>query len=242
MIWAKHLIAETEQTRVSRDRTGTDDLLVELAIEAGERLVRGAGEAEAAITLAVGDRRWFATALVGLSGTGVDRRGTTLQGRSGKAERTHHEPIRLAVRVHIADVLLLGRGREVELEADAVTLQDIALAVGDTVVDEAAGGRAESISLVLAHDERGFGYERRILVERDGRYRREHVNGYHYGDGCGQPTCNAHPVISSCAPRHIDQDTHGHNALSALHPPAPGRRSVPPDRAPTTSSATLNQS
>ena len=48
------------------------------------------------------------------------------------------------------------------MEADAVTLLDLALAVGDKVVHEAAGGGAESICLVLADNERGFGCERRI--------------------------------------------------------------------------------
>src|SRR5262249_29047334 len=121
----------------------------------------------------------------------------------GIAEGAHHEPIRLALRVHIADVFLPGGGREAELEADAVTLQDIALTVGDTIVDEAAGGGAESISLVLAHHEGRFGNERRILVERDGRYRREHLNGYHYGHGYDQQACNAHRVIPPSAPRNI---------------------------------------
>jgi hypothetical protein len=78
--------------------------------------------------------------------------------------------IRLALRVHITDVLFPGIGREVELEADAVTFQDIALAVGDAVVDEAAGGGAERVSLILAYHEGGFGIEERIFVEGDGRY------------------------------------------------------------------------
>src|SRR5262249_7604403 len=127
----------------------------------------------------------------------------------GIAEGAHHEPIRLALRVHIADVLLPGGGREAELEADAVTLQDIALAVGDTVVDEAAGGGAESISLVLAHQEWGFGNERRILVVRDGRYRREHLNGYHCGHGYDQQACNAHRVIPPQLRGTFDQGARG---------------------------------
>jgi len=76
MIWTEHLIAEgirAAQRFVGRDRTGGDDLLVELALKARERLARGAGEANAAITLTVVDRRWYATALVGRSRTSVDR-------------------------------------------------------------------------------------------------------------------------------------------------------------------------
>jgi hypothetical protein len=108
------------------------------------------------------------------------------------------------LRVHIADVLLPGGGSEGELEADAVPLLDIALAVGHTVVDEATGGGAEGISLVFSHDEGRFGVETRILMERDGRCSREHLNGYHYGDRFDQPACYAHRIISFSARRRID--------------------------------------
>jgi len=215
MIGAEHLISEgirAQRRRVGRDWTGADDLLVELANEARERLVRGAGEAEAAITLTVGHRRRHPTAFVAPSGAGVDSLGTTLHDVSREAERAHHEAIRLALRVHVTDVLLPGAGREVELEADAVPFQDIAFAVGDTVVDEAAGGGAERVSLVLANHEGGLGIKGRILVERHGRYGGEQLSRYHCGDGCDKSAGDAHlgyqPFCSGAlrsTSRHIDR-------------------------------------
>src|SRR5439155_9240612 len=197
MIGAEHLISEgirAQRRRVGRDWTGADDLLVELANEARERLVRGAGEAEAAITLAVGHRRRHPTAFVAPSGAGVDSLGTTLHDVSREAERAHHEAIRLALRVHVTDVLLPGAGREVELEADAVPFQDIAFAVGDTVVDEAAGGGAERVSLVLANHEGGLRLEGGTPVERDGRYCGEQLSSYHCGQGCDKRAGDPHLV------------------------------------------------
>jgi len=199
MIGAKHLISEAERIRAprrrrGRDRTGSDDLLVELVIEARESLVGGAGEAETAIALAVGDRRGVATALVGLPGAGVDRLGAALHDVSRKAERTHHEAVGLALGIHIADVLRHGAGRKVELETDAVTVQDVALTVGDTIVNKAGGGGAQRISLVLANHE-GLGIKDRVVVKGEGRHRGEQLDGYHCRDSHDKATGDAHVVI-----------------------------------------------
>ena len=72
------------------------------------------------------------------------------------------------------------------MEADAVTLQDIAPAVGDTVVHGAIGGGAERVCLVAANHEGGFG------VRGGGRYCGDQLNGYQCGDDREEPTCDAH--------------------------------------------------
>src|SRR5690348_9754231 len=78
LIGAKYLVTEiirAPRRSFSRDRTGTDALVVEFVFEAGECLVRCAGEANAAIALAIGHRGGDPIACVTLSGTGVDSLG-----------------------------------------------------------------------------------------------------------------------------------------------------------------------
>ena len=176
MIGAKRLVPERIRApcrRSGRDGTRADDLQV-------TRPQR----ADTAIALAIGHRGRHATALVGCSGARVDRQGPTLHGVRRKAVRAHQKAMYCALRHHVADVRFPGGGRDVEREADAVTLQDIAPAVGDTVVHGATGAGAERVYLVVANHERG--------IQGDGRDGGDHLNGDHCGDRCEKPTCDTH--------------------------------------------------
>jgi hypothetical protein len=130
-------------------------------------LARAALEANATVTLAKGYRRDHPTSRVSRSRAGVDGRGTTLLHILRQAEGAHHITIRLALPVHITDILLADRVRVAELETDAVTLQDSALAIGDSVVNEASRRGAERVLLVFANHEGGLGIERRIRMEAE---------------------------------------------------------------------------
>jgi len=140
---------------------------VEPAGEAREPLARAALEANATVTLAEGYRRDHPTSRVSRSRAGVDSRGTTFLHIVWEAEGAHHITIRLALPVHIADILLADGARVAELETDAVTSQDIALAIGDSVINEATRRGAERVLLLFANHEGGLGIERRIEVEAE---------------------------------------------------------------------------
>jgi hypothetical protein len=178
MIGAEHLVPERIRApcrRSGRDGTGADDLPV-------TRPQR----ADTAIALAIGHRGRHATGCIVCPRARVDRQGPTLHGVRRTAVRAHQEALRRALRHHVADVRFPGGSRDGELEADAVTPQDIALAVGDTVVHGATGGGAERVVLVVANHEGGFG------IRGGGRYGGDQLNGDYCGDGCAEPTCDAH--------------------------------------------------
>jgi len=140
---------------------------LEPASEAREPLARAALEANAAVTLGKGYRRDHPTSRVSRSRAGVDGRATTFLHIIWQAEGAHHIAIRLALPVHITDILLADGARVAELENDAVTSQDIALAISDSVINEATRRGAERVLLVFANDEGGLGIERRIQVEAE---------------------------------------------------------------------------
>jgi hypothetical protein len=182
MIGAKHLVPERRRApcrRAGRDRTGAGDLYLEVDIQ------RWPAEADTAIALAIGHRGRHATGCIVCPRARVDRQGPTLRSVRRIAVRAHQEAIRLALHHHVADVRFPGGSRDGELEADAVTPQDIALAVGDTVVHGATGVGAERVCLVVANHEGGVG-------SCGGRYGGDQLNGDYCGDGCAEPTCDAH--------------------------------------------------
>jgi hypothetical protein len=116
-------------------------------------LASGALEAKAAITLAIGYRCAHATSRVSRSGTGVDRRATTFLHVFRKAEGAHHIAIRSALPVHITDISLASGTGETQLETNTVAVLDIALAISDSVINEATRLGAKCVLLVLANHE-----------------------------------------------------------------------------------------
>lgn len=203
IVLAKYLISEAIRAalrRLSGDRTGAHDLIMlEPDIEAREPLVRGALEAHATITLAVRDRRDHPTPRVARSGAGINRRATTFQDVTRQAKGTDHIAIRLALLIHVTDILLAGGAREAELETDTVTFQDVALAIGDPVIDEAARLGAERVLLVLADHERGFRSEGRFQGETEHRDRGEQLDGCHRRHSAKKPTHDMHLIAPFCA-------------------------------------------
>jgi hypothetical protein len=140
-------------------------MIAQATSEARNPLARGALEAKAAITLTIGHGRDYATSRVSRSGAGVYRSATTLLYVLRQTEGTHHITIRPALPIHIADILLAGSVRVAELQTDTVTAPDIALAISDSVIDEAARLSAKRISLVLANYEGRLWIQWRIQME-----------------------------------------------------------------------------
>ena len=140
----------------------------EPASETRDPLTGGALEAKAAITLAIGYRRAHSTSRVGRSGAGVNRSRTTFLHVFREAEGAHHIAIRLALLVHITDIARAGGAQVAELETDTVTALDIALAISDSVINEATRLGAERVPLVLANHEGRLWIERRIQMESKG--------------------------------------------------------------------------
>jgi hypothetical protein len=101
--------------------------------------------------LAIGYRRNHPASGVSRSGAGVDSRTTTFLDVIRKAEGTHHIAIGLALLVYVADISLTGGTRVTELETDTVPFQDIALAVSESVINEATCRGAEGVLLMLAN-------------------------------------------------------------------------------------------
>ncbi|MDO8431319.1 MAG: hypothetical protein Q7S58_02800, partial [Candidatus Binatus sp.] len=141
--------------------------ILEPASEAREFLTLAALEANPTVALAKGYRRDHPASRVIRSGTGIDGRGTTFLHIIRKAESAHHIAILLALPVHITDILLAGGARVAELETDAVAFQDIALAIGDSVINEATRRGAERVPLIFANHEGRLCIERRIQVEAE---------------------------------------------------------------------------
>jgi hypothetical protein len=110
-------------------------------------------EAKTTITLPIGHGRDHSTSRVSRSGAGVNRSATTFFHAFRKAEGTHHIAIRLALPVHITDILLAAGARVTELETNAVTVLDIALTISDSSINEATRLGAERVSLVRANHE-----------------------------------------------------------------------------------------
>ena len=132
-------------------------------------MARGALEADATITLAVGDRCGDPCSRVVCSGAGVDSGPVPFFNVRRKAEGAHHIAICLALLIHATDISLSGGAGEVVLETDAVAFEHITLTIRHTVKDEAAGLGAERILLVLAYHERTR-IERRVVLETESSY------------------------------------------------------------------------
>jgi hypothetical protein len=120
--------------------------------------------------LAIGYRRNHPTSGVSRSRAGVDGRASTFLHIIRKAEGAHHIAILLALLVHITDISLAGGARVTELETDTVAFQDIALAIGESVINEATCRGAERVLLILANHEGRLEIERGIQVEAERRY------------------------------------------------------------------------
>jgi hypothetical protein len=151
-------------------------IIPDLSSETWEPLATGAGEANSAITLAIGYRRLYAASRVVGSRAGVNRLVTTLPRFIWKAKGAHHIAIPFALPVHITDIALAHGARIAELQTDAVAFQDVALAISESSIDEAARRRAERVLLVLANHEGRFLIERRVQMETEGWYYDEELD------------------------------------------------------------------
>jgi hypothetical protein len=168
MVRAKDLVSEgvgAAWRRVSGDRAGAHDLpFADSRIKAGKPVTPAAGKAHGAITLAVGNRRRHSSSRVIGSGASVDGGRTPLLHASWKAEGADHVTVAKTLPVDVANISVVPRGGGVtELEADAVAFEDIALAIRDLVVNEAASGGAKRVPLFLANRERWRSVERRCI-------------------------------------------------------------------------------
>lgn len=155
-------------------------------------MARGALEADAAITLAVGDGCRDPSPRVVCSGAGVDSGVASFFNVRRKAEGAHHIAIRLALLVHATDISLPDGAEEVVLETDAVAFQHITLAIRDTVIDEAAGLGAERVLLVLAYHERSVRIEHRLVLETESSDRGDQLDGCDCGYKSKNPIHDSH--------------------------------------------------
>src|ERR1019366_284279 len=141
MIRAKDLISEwvgAAWRRTGRDRARAHDFpIAESGSEAGKPGTPAAGKTHGAITLAIGNRRWHPGSRIIGSGAGVDGGRTALLHVRRKAEGADHVAVTPALLVDVANISVAHGAGITELEADAVSAEDIALAIGDLVVDEA---------------------------------------------------------------------------------------------------------
>jgi len=142
MVGAKDLIAEAVGTTcgsISGYRAGANDFIsLEPAGETREALALAAPEAKATVALAIGNRRAHAVSRVSRAGARVDSGRTTFLHVIRKAEGAYFVAIGGAVAHYIADILLADPARVAQLETYTVTVQAVALTIGDTVIDEAA--------------------------------------------------------------------------------------------------------
>lgn len=115
--------------------------------------------------MAIGYRRLYPASRVIGSRAGVNRLGATFPCVIWKAEGAHHITIRPALPVDLTYVSVADGARVAELQTDAVTFQDVALAISESSIDEATRRGAERVPLVLANHERGLRIERGIQVE-----------------------------------------------------------------------------
>jgi hypothetical protein len=97
----------------------------------------GALEAKSAVTLAISYGRDNPRARVVRSGASISRGAATFLGVVRKAEGTDHIAVALALLVNGTDITVAGRTGVAKRQTDAVTDFDIALAIGDSVIDEA---------------------------------------------------------------------------------------------------------
>ncbi|MBF6571535.1 MAG: hypothetical protein IVW54_22010 [Candidatus Binataceae bacterium] len=147
-----------------------------MASKAWDPPAPGALEAKAAITLAIGYGRDHPTSRISRSGTSVNCCATTFHHIFRKAEGTHHIAIGRALPVHIADILLAGRARVAELQTDTFAVLDIALAIGDSVINEATRLGAERVTLVLANHEGRLWIRQGIQMKTKRRYCGKHLD------------------------------------------------------------------
>jgi hypothetical protein len=194
MVLAEYLVSQqvgAARRRVSRDRARANDLISrKLAGEARETLAAGALEANAAIALAIGYRRFHPLALVRPSWAGINRSVPAFLHVGRKAEGAHHIATRRALLVHRANITLAVRGRVAELEADTIAGQDIALALRKSVINEAVGLGAERVLLIRANHEGGLGIDRRMLDEAECRCYGEELDANHYSRRFYRPMCH----------------------------------------------------
>ena len=194
MVLAEYLVSQqvgAAPRRISRDRARANDLISrELAGEARETLAAGALETNAAIALAIGYRRFHPLALVRPSWAGINCRVPAFLHVARKAEGAHHITTRRALLVHRANITLAVRCRVAELEADTIAGQDIALAIRNSVVNEAVGLSAERVLLIRTNHEGGLGIDRRMLDEAECRHYGEELNANHYSRRFQGPMCH----------------------------------------------------
>jgi hypothetical protein len=142
MIGPEDLIAEAVRAarrRVSRYRARADDFVgVELSGESRESLTLAVLEANATVALPIGNRCRDSISYVRGSGACVNSGGTTFLHIFRKAEGAYLVAVLDALKVHGTNISLDVVSRKAKLKTDAVTLQAVALAVGDAVIDEAA--------------------------------------------------------------------------------------------------------
>jgi len=111
-------------------------VVIQAASEARYLLARGALEAEAAVTLAIGDRRDYTTSHITGSWAGIRRGGTTFLRAFRKAEGADHVAVVLALSINVTDIAGAGRARVAKLQTYTVAVLYIAFAIGDSVIDE----------------------------------------------------------------------------------------------------------
>jgi len=128
-------------------------VVLQAASEARYLLARGALEAKAAVALAIGYWRDYTTSRVIGSGAGISRKATTFLRVFREAEGANHIAIALALLVNRTDIAVAGGTRVAKLQTYTVTVLYIALAIGDSVINEATRLGAERVRLILADHE-----------------------------------------------------------------------------------------